>query len=103
MMAKPKQNRQDAIENVRVVIRVRPLSKSEQAEGYRNIVTIDRNENVINLSKPATINEKSKTFKFDHIFPEDSTQVSLCLVAIEIFCNSSLIDGSLSPYSFTNC
>ncbi|KAF2884409.1 hypothetical protein ILUMI_21788 [Ignelater luminosus] len=76
-MAKNKTSRQDEIENVRVVIRVRPLSKKEQTEGYQNIVVVDRTENVIILSKPGTLNEKSKSFKFDYIFPEDSTQMDL--------------------------
>lgn len=71
-----KEGSKDEIENVRVVIRVRPLTKKEKAEGCRNIVTIDRQENVINLTKADSNNEKSKTFKFDHIFPEDSSQVS---------------------------
>lgn len=79
-MAKNKTSRQDEIENVRVVIRVRPLSKKEQAEGYQNIVVVDRTENVIILSKPGTLNEKSKSFKFDYIFPEDSTQVCWKLI-----------------------
>lgn len=76
-MAKVKSNRQDEVENVRVVIRVRPLSKKEKAETYQNIVSVDRTENVIILNKPGTVNEKSKSFKFDYIFPEDSTQMDL--------------------------
>ncbi|KAK4871761.1 hypothetical protein RN001_015885 [Aquatica leii] len=76
-MAKSKNNRLDEIENVRVVIRVRPLSKKEQIEGYQSIVVVDRVENVITLTKPGTINGKTKSFKFDYIFPEDSTQMDL--------------------------
>lgn len=81
-MAKVKSNRQDEVENVRVVIRVRPLSKKEKAETYQNIVSVDRTENVIILNKPGTVNEKSKSFKFDYIFPEDSTQVTINVVFI---------------------
>ena len=67
------------LENVRVVIRVRPLNKKELTEGYQNIVTIDPEGNVIGLIKPNLINEKPKAFKFDHIFPPDCTQVSYFL------------------------
>lgn len=84
-MAKSKSNRQDEIENVRVVIRVRPLSKKEQIKGNQNIVVVDRTENVITLTKPDTVNGKSKSFKFDYIFPEDCTQMDLYrLIALPI-------------------
>lgn len=66
------------IQNVRVVIRIRPLNKKEQSEGYKNIVSVNQEENVINLAKPTNnTNEKPKSFKFDHIFHEDCTQVSV--------------------------
>lgn len=77
-------NSKDEIENVRVVIRVRPLGKKEKAEGCRNIVTIDGQENVINLTKNDSNNEKSKTFKFDHIFPEDSSQVTFIKLNLQV-------------------
>ncbi|XP_022900797.1 kinesin-like protein KIF3A isoform X2 [Onthophagus taurus] len=69
-------NPKGELENVRVVIRVRPQSKKEQQEGNQNIITIDREENVISLMK-RTPNEKPKVFKFDHIFSEDCTQMDL--------------------------
>lgn len=61
------------VENVRVFIRVRPLSKKEEAEGRENIVVLDEKENLIVLNKDAG---NSKSFKFDQIFNGSSTQVS---------------------------
>lgn len=60
------------IENVRVFVRVRPLTKKEEAESHQNIILVDSKENLIALNKDGGV---SKPFKFDQVFPEDSTQV----------------------------
>lgn len=75
-MASKNAENKDETENVRVFIRVRPLSKKEISQGNQNIASIIREENVIALHKPGNENEKPKTFKFDYIFPDDSTQVN---------------------------
>ncbi|XP_017769051.1 PREDICTED: kinesin-like protein KIF3A [Nicrophorus vespilloides] len=63
------------VENVRVVIRIRPLNKKEVADGNQNIVTLDQEENVLTLFKVG--NEKTKSFKFDHVFGPVCTQMDL--------------------------
>ncbi|CAH0561938.1 unnamed protein product [Brassicogethes aeneus] len=73
-MANSKNELDAEIENVRVFIRVRPLSKKEQAEGYSNIVLLDTKENLIVLKKNG---ENTKPFKFDQIFSENSVQLDL--------------------------
>lgn len=74
-MANKSAENEEETENVRVFIRVRPLSKKEVTQGNQNIAYVNREENVISLHKPGADNEKPKIFKFDYIFPDDSTQV----------------------------
>lgn len=73
-MANNKDKVKGEVENVRVVIRVRPLNKKEIADNSQHIVSVDRDEHVILLKKPGS-SDKPKTFKFDHIFTDDCTQV----------------------------
>ncbi|GJQ84193.1 kinesin-2B [Trypoxylus dichotomus] len=69
-------------ENVKVVIRVRPLLKRDLEENQPTTVTIDPAQKVITLSK-SNLNaaagnaETTKSFKFDRIFGPDSTQLEL--------------------------
>lgn len=66
------------VENVRVVIRVRPLNESEIASGYREIVNVDRVNNTLSVFNPKSISEElPKSFTFDIIFGTDSTQVDV--------------------------
>lgn len=65
-------------ENVKVVIRVRPLIKRDLDEGQRSgTVAIDPDAKVITVMKSANGTNSSKSFKFDHIFGPDSTQMEL--------------------------
>ncbi|KAJ8955487.1 hypothetical protein NQ318_003589 [Aromia moschata] len=65
---------QSSQENVRVFIRVRPLSKKEVAEGNENIVICDHKDNLIVLKKNG---EHTKPFKFDHIFVPTTAQLEM--------------------------
>lgn len=76
-MANKKSSTEDETENVRVYIRVRPLNKKEQAQKFRNIVLVDKDQSLISLTKPDIKTEKPKVFKFDYIFPDDSSQVNI--------------------------
>ena len=65
-------------ENVKVVVRVRPLSESEKNTGYFNIVTVDSVNNGITISNKnvaSSINEMDKTFTFDSVLGQESSQV----------------------------
>lgn len=64
------------IETVRVVVRVRPMSKKELIENHQQVVHTERDNSVIVLSKPKTI-DKATTFTFNRIFTEDSTQLEI--------------------------
>nr|XP_023013785.1 kinesin-like protein KIF3A [Leptinotarsa decemlineata] len=65
---------QESQENVRVFIRIRPLSKKEIADGNENIVVCDHKENLIALKKNG---EHTKPFKFDHIFSTNTAQLEM--------------------------
>lgn len=66
------------IENVRVVVRVRPMDKSEIDSGSENIVRVDKLNRCITVIKPnAPVTEPPKIYYFDNVFAEDSTQVRI--------------------------
>jgi kinesin family protein 3/17 len=64
------------VENVRVVVRVRPLSEREVEAGYRQITKVDTVNKTIAVENPqAAEGEPPKTFTFDIVFDTDSRQV----------------------------
>lgn len=64
------------IENVRVVVRVRPIDKIEVESGCENIVRVDKLNRCITVLKPnAPVTEPPKIYYFDNVFAEDSAQV----------------------------
>lgn len=66
------------IENVRVVVRVRPMDKSELDSGSENIVRIDKLNRSITVLKPnAPVSEPPRIYYFDNVFAEDSAQVRM--------------------------
>lgn len=65
------------IENVRVVIRVRPMDKLELDAGANNIVKVDKINRSITVTKPnSSPGEPPKVYYFDNVYGEESTQVS---------------------------
>ncbi|XP_070493117.1 kinesin-like protein KIF3A [Chironomus tepperi] len=68
------ESKEDEIENVRVVVRVRP----QENNNVKNIVTVDKNNKLIIVQKPnSTNNEPAKTYGFDNVFDQDSAQIDL--------------------------
>ncbi|XP_031626150.1 kinesin-like protein KIF3A [Contarinia nasturtii] len=68
----------DEIENVRVVVRVRPMDKSELESGCENCVKVDKINRCITVIKPnAPATEPPKNYYFDSVYAEDSTQIDL--------------------------
>ncbi|XP_044256198.1 kinesin-like protein KIF3A [Tribolium madens] len=92
-MANSKTDVQTEVENVRVFVRVRPLTKKEEAEGHLNVLLIDPKENLIALNKEGA---NPKPFKFDQVFGEESTQLSLYrVIAVPI------VEKALEGYNGT--
>lgn len=73
------------IENVRVVVRVRPMDKSEMDTGADNVVKVDKSTRCITVVKPNAPTEPSKIYYFDNVFGEDSTQVRTFLSFLYLF------------------
>jgi kinesin family protein 3/17 len=69
------EKKDETAENVRVVVRCRPLESSA-----KRIVKVDKTAKSITVYKPnATGNEPPKVYFFDNVFGEDSAQVLIFL------------------------
>jgi kinesin family protein 3/17 len=65
------------IENVRVAVRLRPLSKKEKLSGCIPVVVADSENAVVYVQNPNPSHiGPPKTFMFDLVFDSDSKQVS---------------------------
>lgn len=71
-------------ENVKVVVRVRPLSESERTAGYKTVVKVDSVNNCVilrsqnngsNSGGGHSYNDIDRSFVFDSVFPQESSQV----------------------------
>lgn len=40
------------VDNVRVVVRCRPMNETEEEQGYRNVVTVDSRANSVSIANP---------------------------------------------------
>ncbi|XP_043647958.1 kinesin-like protein KIF3A [Drosophila teissieri] len=68
----------DEIENVRVVVRTRPMDKNELSMGALSAISVDKINRAITVMKPnATANEPPKTYYFDNVFDGGSNQMDL--------------------------
>lgn len=68
----------EEVENVRVVVRVRPLSDKEQEAGYRKVTSVNPLTGTIYVTNPASqLQEPPKTFTFDIVFDIDSKQLDV--------------------------
>ncbi|XP_017071599.1 kinesin-like protein KIF3A [Drosophila eugracilis] len=68
----------DEIENVRVVVRTRPMDKNELSTGALSAISVDKLNRAITVMKPnATANEPPKTYYFDNVFDGGSNQMDL--------------------------
>ncbi|XP_049804535.1 kinesin-like protein KIF3A [Schistocerca nitens] len=66
------------VENVRVVVRVRPMNEKEKSSGYRQITTVDSVNATISVVNPqADELEPPKIFTFDVVFDTDATQLDV--------------------------
>lgn len=69
------------IENVRVAVRLRPLSKKEKSSGCVPVVVADSENAAVFVQNPNPSHVgPPKTFMFDLVFDSDSKQVSWFLV-----------------------
>lgn len=72
------EKKKEEIENVRVVVRVRPLNDKEIANHCQNVIDVDTFSSIISIRNPNTTrDEPVKTFTFDAVFDSESTQVDI--------------------------
>ncbi|XP_042145907.1 kinesin-like protein KIF3A [Ixodes scapularis] len=66
-------------ENIRVVVRCRPLSEKEKAAGCQNIVTVDSVQGTLLVANPPGSHGDAppKMFTFDTVFDADSKQMDV--------------------------
>lgn len=66
------------VENVRVVVRARPMDRNELLAGAVSVIKLDKLKRAITVVKPhATANEPPKNYYFDNVFDGDSSQLDL--------------------------
>ncbi|XP_040565963.1 kinesin-like protein KIF3A [Lepeophtheirus salmonis] len=79
-MSKDTENHKDS-ENVKVIVRVRPLSEKELESGFQCIIDVDPIQGAITLHNPSNnINTREtppKQFNFNTVFPPDVRQMDV--------------------------
>ncbi|XP_046401974.1 kinesin-like protein KIF3A [Ischnura elegans] len=67
------------VENVRVVVRVRPLNEDEVQAGYRKVVQVNTMQGMVTVENPcpSAPGEPARTFTFDLVFDLDSKQTDV--------------------------
>ncbi|XP_067132536.1 kinesin-like protein KIF3A [Centruroides vittatus] len=84
-------------ENVRVVVRSRPMSEKEVAAGYKNIIEVDSVQGMVTVWNPnGTQGEPPKRFTFDTVFGPDAKQLDVYNQAAR-----PIIDNVLEGYNGT--
>uniref|UniRef100_A0A0A9YFR5 Kinesin-like protein n=1 Tax=Lygus hesperus TaxID=30085 RepID=A0A0A9YFR5_LYGHE len=68
----------EEVENVRVVVRVRPLNKKEIEAGYKTVISVNRINGCICVKNPtAGSQDIPKVFTYDTVFDTDSKQMDV--------------------------
>ncbi|KAI6215336.1 hypothetical protein M3Y94_00373800 [Aphelenchoides besseyi] len=65
----------DEVDNVKVVVRCRPLSAQEIQQGHRSAVHVDKISKTISVK--TSVNEITKSYTFDEVFDWDSNQITI--------------------------
>uniref|UniRef100_A0AAR2KB12 Kinesin motor domain-containing protein n=1 Tax=Pygocentrus nattereri TaxID=42514 RepID=A0AAR2KB12_PYGNA len=83
-------------DNVKVVVRCRPLNQKEKMMGHKQSVSVDEMRGTITVNKLETPNEPPKTFTFDTVFGPDSKQLDVYNLTAR-----PIIDSVLEGYNGT--
>ncbi|XP_051789429.1 kinesin-like protein KIF3A isoform X2 [Erpetoichthys calabaricus] len=83
-------------DNVKVVVRCRPLNQKEKTMGYKQAVNVDEIRGTITVHKVDSMNEPPKTFTFDTVFGPDSNQLDVYNLTAR-----PIIDSVLEGYNGT--
>ena len=95
----------EASETVRVVVRSRPFSKKELADGRKNIVHCDSALQTVSLHNPGSEKGDLKGFTFDAVYDEASTQRAVYDETAYPLVESVLkgYNGTIFAYGQTGC
>lgn len=97
-----KSDKQEANDNVKVVVRCRPLNQKEKMMGHKQAVMVDEIRGTITVNKLETPQEPPKTFTFDTVFGPDSKQLDVYnLTARPII--DSVLEGYNGTFSVIVC
>lgn len=91
-----KLEKQEVSDNVKVVVRCRPLNQKEKMMGHKQAVIVDEMRGTITVSKLETLQEPPKTFTFDTVFGPDSKQLDVYNLTAR-----PIIDSVLEGYNGT--
>ncbi|XP_071381285.1 kinesin-like protein KIF3A isoform X1 [Centroberyx affinis] len=83
-------------DNVKVVVRCRPLNQKEKMMGHKQAVSVDEIRGTITVNKLETPHEPPKTFTFDTVFGPDSKQLDVYNLTAR-----PIIDSVLEGYNGT--
>ncbi|XP_035266186.1 kinesin-like protein KIF3A isoform X2 [Anguilla anguilla] len=83
-------------DNVKVVVRCRPLNQKEKMMGHKLSVSVDEIRGTITVNKLETPNEPPKTFTFDTVFGPESKQLDVYNLTAR-----PIIDSVLEGYNGT--
>uniref|UniRef100_A0A2K6MM15 Kinesin-like protein KIF3A n=1 Tax=Rhinopithecus bieti TaxID=61621 RepID=A0A2K6MM15_RHIBE len=86
----------ESCDNVKVVVRCRPLNEREKSMCYKQAVSVDEMRGTITVHKTDSSNEPPKTFTFDTVFGPESKQLDVYNLTAR-----PIIDSVLEGYNGT--
>uniref|UniRef100_A0A672GCR1 Kinesin-like protein n=1 Tax=Salarias fasciatus TaxID=181472 RepID=A0A672GCR1_SALFA len=95
-MPSNKPDKPEVSDNVKVVVRCRPLNQKEKTMGHKQAVVVDEIRGTITVNKLETPQEPPKTFTFDTVFGPDSKQLDVYNLTAR-----PIIDSVLEGYNGT--
>ncbi|XP_044136762.1 kinesin-like protein KIF3A isoform X5 [Bufo gargarizans] len=91
-----KADKPESSDNVKVVVRCRPLNEREKVMGSKMAVRVDEIRGTIAVHKVDSMNEPPKTFTFDTVFGTDSNQLDVYNLTAR-----PIVDSVLEGYNGT--
>uniref|UniRef100_A0A8C5LIZ7 Kinesin-like protein n=2 Tax=Jaculus jaculus TaxID=51337 RepID=A0A8C5LIZ7_JACJA len=91
-----KSEKPESCDNVKVVVRCRPLNEREKSMCFRQAVSVDEMRGTITVHKTDSCNEPPKTFTFDTVFGPESKQLDVYNLTAR-----PIIDSVLEGYNGT--
>ncbi|XP_077588298.1 kinesin-like protein KIF3A [Stigmatopora nigra] len=95
-MPSNKLEKPEVSDNVKVVVRCRPLNQKEKAMCHKQAVAVDENRGTITVNKLENHQEPPKTFTFDTVFGPESKQLDVYNLTAR-----PIVDSVLAGYNGT--